>query len=134
MTLSRDLDVQYKTAFVLSLKVREAMATEMRGYFGGYVKPANNKENRVDRRLLRNQNGKRQCVVVVRQRDGHTLPAAFPSESAAMAFIRNHVTEGTEIMAEEANSWNALHSRCVWRRTMMNGQTRNRALDLTQIS
>jgi hypothetical protein len=29
--LSRDLDVQYKTAFVLVHKVREAMASEMKG-------------------------------------------------------------------------------------------------------
>jgi hypothetical protein len=30
---------------------------------GGYMKPANNKENRVDRRLSRNQNGKREPSV-----------------------------------------------------------------------
>jgi len=28
------------------------------GYFGGYVKPSNFKENRRDRRLVKNQNGK----------------------------------------------------------------------------
>ena len=126
LALSRDLDVQYKTAFVLSHKLREAMAVEMRGfklggvgkivevdggYFGGYVKPANLRENRVDRRLLKNQNGKRQCVVVIRQRDGFTLPAAFPSEGAAISFIRNRVEAGTEIMTDEAASWNALHAR-----------------------
>jgi len=31
-----------------------------------YVKPANFKESRRDRRLAKNQNGKRQCVVVIR--------------------------------------------------------------------
>ena len=46
-------------------------------YFGGYVKPANNKENRRDRRLAKNQNGKRQCVVVIRERGGMVLPSAF---------------------------------------------------------
>ena len=126
LALSRDLDVQYKTAFVLGHKLREAMATEMRGYklggigktvevdggyFGGYVKPANHKENRRDRRLLKNQNGKRQCVVVIRERDGRTMPQAFSSEAGAMAFIRNHVAKETEIMADEASSWNALHAR-----------------------
>ncbi len=30
-------------------------------YFDGHVKPANHKENRRDRRLTKNQNGKRQC-------------------------------------------------------------------------
>ena len=55
---SRDLDVQYKTAFVLFHKLREAMALEVAGaklngiveidggYFGGHVKPANRKEDR----------------------------------------------------------------------------------------
>src|SRR5579863_1597114 len=63
LQLSRDLDVQYKTAFVLQHKLREALAAEKANatvsgevavdgaYFGGYVKPANHKENRVDRRL-----------------------------------------------------------------------------------
>src|ERR1700691_129338 len=31
LALSRDLDVQYKTAFVLAHKLRETMATELRG-------------------------------------------------------------------------------------------------------
>ena len=29
---------------------------KIRGYFGGYVKPANLKEHRIDRRFARNQN------------------------------------------------------------------------------
>src|ERR1700678_1428333 len=92
LALSRDLDCQYKTAFVLAHKMREAMASEVRAYrlggkdtvvevdgmyVGGYAKPANHKENRRDRRLAENQTGKRQVVVVIRQRDGHVLPSAF---------------------------------------------------------
>jgi transposase-like protein len=67
LALSRDLSVSYKCAFVLLHKLREAMAEEMKGrtlggegkiaeidggYFGGYVKPANFRENRVDRPFL----------------------------------------------------------------------------------
>ena len=60
LQLSRDLDVQYKTAFVLAHKLREAMASEMDdkklsgiveidgAYFGGYVKPENVKAERVE--------------------------------------------------------------------------------------
>jgi transposase-like protein len=128
LALSRDLNVQYKTAFVLAHKLREAMASEVKGYqmggvgkvveidggyFGGYIKPANHKENRRDRRLVRNQNGKRQCVVVIRQRDGHVLPAAFRSESAALSFIRNRVARETEIMVDESSAWNDLSARYV---------------------
>ena len=54
-------------------------------YFGGYVKPANRIENRRDRRFARNQNGKRQCVVVIRQRDGMVMPSAFKTEGAALS-------------------------------------------------
>jgi transposase-like protein len=128
LALSRDLGVQYKTAFVLAHKLREAMSTEVRGYqlggvgkvveidggyFGGYIKPANHKENRRDRRLGRNQNGKRQCVVVIRQRDGHVLPAAFRSEGQALSFIRNRVARETEIMVDESTAWNDLAARYV---------------------
>src|ERR1700731_4013654 len=49
------------------------------GYFGGYVKPANHVENRRDRRLACNQNGKRKAVVVIRERNGRSLPAVFRS-------------------------------------------------------
>ncbi len=128
LALSRDLDVQYKTAFVLAHKLREAMSTEVRGhqlggpgkvveidggYFGGYIKPANKKEDRIDRRLAKNQNGKRQCVVVIRQRDGHVLPAAFRSEGDAISFIRNRVARETEVMVDESSAWNDLSARYV---------------------
>ena len=131
LALSRDLGVQYKTAFVLSHKLREAMATEVKGYklggigktvevdgayFGGYVKPTNHKENRRDRRLARNQTGKRQSVVVIRERDGMVMPSAFPTEASALAYVRNHVALGTEIHADEASSWNDLHARYVVKR------------------
>jgi hypothetical protein len=74
LALSRDLGLSYKSTFVLRHKIREAVAQEMKGrvvggegkaaevdggYFGGYVKPANQKEYRRDRRYARNQNGKR---------------------------------------------------------------------------
>ena len=39
-------------------------------YVGGKIRPANLKENRVDRRFAENQNGKRRVVVALRQRGG----------------------------------------------------------------
>ena len=77
LAMSRDLGLSYKAAFVLCHKLREAMALEMRGrtlggegetveidgaYFGGSSKPANQVENRRDRRLSENQTGKRRVV------------------------------------------------------------------------
>lgn len=126
LALSRDLNVSYKCAFVLLHKLREAMAEELRGrviggegkeaevdggYFGGYLKPANQKEYRRDRRLAKNQNGKRKVVVVIRERDGNSLPAVFQSESHAASFIRARVAKGTVLNADEAGSWDNLHER-----------------------
>lgn len=122
LQLSRDLDVQYKTAFVLAHKIREAIGlpakshkvqgeVEIDGaYFGGYVKPANYKENRRDRRRVVNQTGKRRCVVVMRERNGKTLPFVFKAEWEAVGTIRQRVAPGSIIHADEANSWDDLHA------------------------
>ena len=55
------------------------------GYFGGYVRPANIHEDRVDRRLYKNQSRKRQAVVIIRERDGNSLPAVFKHRRPALA-------------------------------------------------
>lgn len=36
--------------------------------------------------------------------------------SSALAYIRNHVADETEIHADEANSWNDLHARYIVKR------------------
>ncbi|MFD0985654.1 IS1595 family transposase [Methyloligella solikamskensis] len=127
LQLSRDLDVQYRTAFVLSHKIREALAetadrsleghVEVDGaYFGGYAKPANHKENRRDRRLVANQTGKRRCVVVMREREGSCLPFVFGSEDEATKVIGKHVLPGSTIYADEAACWDVLHARYLTKR------------------
>lgn len=122
LQLSRDLDCQYKTAFVLSHKLREAMAAENAGvkldgvveidgaYFGGYVKPENVKADRVDRRLSFNRSGKRQCVVVMRQRGGRSLPFIVRVEGDAVPYVRDHVANLATIHADESSGWDALHA------------------------
>ena len=47
------------------------------GYFGGYVKPRGLAENRIHRRLARNQSGKRKVVVIVRERGGNLVRQSF---------------------------------------------------------
>jgi transposase-like protein len=131
LAISRDLGVGYKSCWVLLHKLRESLSAEMKGrmiggegkvaevdggFFGGYVKPANLRENRKDRRLLKNQNGKRKVVVIVRERGGNSVPAVFTSESHAGAFIRSRVEPGTILNADEAGSWNSLSERFEVRR------------------
>ena len=128
LQLSRDLDVQYKTAFVLSHKIREALSNteksetlkgeiEIDGaYFGGYIKPANRKEHRLDRRTRYVQNGKRECVVVMRQRGGDALTSVFKAEHDSLATIQNRVANGSTIYADDATGWDALHARYLTKR------------------
>jgi len=130
LQLSRDPDCQYKTAFVLAHKIREAIATEGvskvggdgksveidGAYFGGYVKPANWKQNRRDRRFAINQNGKRRCVVVMRERNGRSLPFVFRAEDASIPSIRDHVAPGTTLYADDASHWDQLHAKYLTKR------------------
>jgi len=126
LAMSRDLGMSYKATFVLCHKIREAMAEEMKGrviggagkvaetdgaYFGGYVKPANLREDRKDRRLWQNKSGKREVVVIVRERNGQSVPAVFRSEGAALGWIKSRVQKDTILNADEAPSWNDLHSK-----------------------
>lgn len=133
LKLSRELNIQYKTAFVLLHKMREALletrdeepmdgVCEIDGaYVNGYVRPANNIEDRVDRRRAENQNPNKRCIVVVRQRaDGRreyigsqrTLTYVLHNENpTGIAQIANTaIVAGTEVHADEANAYDNLHA------------------------
>lgn len=128
LQLSRDLDCQYKTAFVLAHKIREALADTDKGntvsgeveidgcYVGGYIKPANYKENRRDRRLARNQNGKRRVVIVMRERQGKTLTFVSKTEDASIPTLRDRIEPGSTVYADEASHWDQLHARYLTKR------------------
>src|SRR3712207_4398991 len=128
LQLGRDLDVQYKTAFVLAHKLREALGSgqantvfsghvEVDGaYFGGDVRQENRKEERKDRGLAVNQSGKRRVVVALRERGGRTLPFVFRAEAEAVPTIRERVAPVSTGYADEAPGWDALHARFDTRR------------------
>lgn len=118
--LSRDLDVQHKTAFVLMHKLREAMAAETRDVqldgevevdgaaFGGHVRPANARGDRVDRRLLKHRSGKRRIVVALRQRGGRTVTRTFLREAQGVDFARERIAPGSVVSADEVLHWDLL--------------------------
>ena len=125
LALARELDVQYKTAFVLAHKIREAMAASVKAlriggqgrtaeidgaYFGGHIRPANLAADRIDRRLAEHQSGKRQVVVTMRERTGRTLAAVFAAEADALTTIRQRIAAGTVVHADENPAWNKLHA------------------------
>lgn len=120
LQMSRDLSVDYKTAFVLLHKVREAIAlaradgalsgdVEVDGaYFGGYVKPANERADRKDRRKKINQSGKRQVVIATRARNGVTRTKVGQNEAEGVAMVRANVAPGSTVHADEASHWDKL--------------------------
>ena len=123
LQLGRDLDVSYKTAFVLAHKLREAMAADQAryqpkgeveidgAYFGGTIRQENRKADRKDRRLAEHQTGKRRVVIVMRERGGRTLPFVVRSEDEALPIIVRRVQPGSTVYADEASHWDALHAR-----------------------
>lgn len=122
--LSLELEISYKSAFVLAHKFREALtaiqqANDLRGqveidgaYFGGHVRPKNNRPKRVDRRRLAHRSGKRQCVVIFRERNGRSRPIIC-SESEAASRATTIVEPGSAVFTDENADYNRLAARYV---------------------
>ena len=143
LAFSRELDVQYRTASVLAHKMREAMASGMKGlqiggegrvaeidgaYFGGHVRPENRAADRIDRRRAENRSGKRRVVVVMRERHGRTLAQVFGGEDAAGPTIRQRIAQGTVVHADESPAWNPPHVRFAMQRGHSFGRVEANAL------
>ena len=117
LQLSRDLDVQYRTAYVLAHKLREAMASEQHGvvldgeievdgcYVGGHVPQKNLREDRIDRRKTIHKSGKRRSVIVARERKGRTITGVFKSERHSTDFVISSVKDGSVVYTDESPAW-----------------------------
>jgi len=85
--------------------------------FASHKCPANNIENRVDRRLKENQDPDKRAVLVARERceSGYgasrtiTGVAMSENESAILNFAKKHVEPGSMISADEHRAYNVLH-------------------------
>jgi transposase-like protein len=155
LQMCRDLGVQYKTAFVLTHKLRESLLVQREetplsgevemdgGYVGGHVRPENKKEDRRDRRLAENQSPDKRCILVMREkhptRDGapqpggarRTLSFVIRRENQADVgtLARRFIAPGTSIAADESDAYDLLHGRFPMRR--VNHQVEYRADDGT---
>ena len=131
LQLSRDLDVQYKTAWVLTHKIRESLMlnqddTKLSGvceidgvYVGNYIRPANYIENRIDRRKAYKPN--KRTVISVRQRAdensnciGAVRTKTFVTKGEHTTEIKdiiyNNVEIGSTIHADEHTGYDAFHA------------------------
>ncbi|WP_187844913.1 IS1595 family transposase [Helicobacter pylori] len=122
LQLSRDLDIQYKSAFVLLHKLRESLINyqsdepfnevcEIDGvYVGNYIRPKNNINDRIDRRKAFKPN--KRVVISLRQRDeigssaNKSRTFVLKSENAfdINNIVRKYILRGSEVHTDE-NVW-----------------------------
>ncbi len=128
LQLSRELNIQYRSAFVLLHKLRDLISREINkitlsgrvevdgAYFGGYVKPANYKKKRRDRREVIRESGKQRVVVVARRRRGDAMTFVTTSERAAVPQVIERVNPGAIVYADDSPAWSPFHAEYDTRR------------------
>lgn len=136
LQLSRDLGVQYKTAYVLAQKLRKSLLEqrELRQFSGlvemdgTYVHPAprkaNKKTDRIDYRLKENQSPDKRCVMVAREhyteaekhanrnargaKSTHVFVTYSETQSVVQQFADKFIQRGSRIHTDESNAYSAL--------------------------
>ena len=129
LQLSRDLDCQYKTAFVLAHKLGESLLDDQipeldgeiemdAAYVNGHVRPHNERSKRIDRRLKRNRDPMKRAVYVARERCDSgigasktvTAVAGSENELSVLRFAKKHFEQGTIVNADEHKAYDVLHA------------------------
>ncbi|WP_373100502.1 MULTISPECIES: IS1595 family transposase [Pasteurellaceae] len=136
LQLARDADVNYRTAFVLSHKVRKSLLTHrdlqpLSGEIdmdGTYVHPVPRKKNkasdRLDYRLKENQNPDKRCVMVAREhysaiekganklnrgaKRSHVFVTLLETQSVVNAFANAYIEKKSRINTDESNAYGEL--------------------------
>lgn len=119
LRLSRDLNCAYKTAFVLTQKLRRAMGSlqaentltgmvDIDGlYVGGHIRPANMKADRATSDDRKAYSKKRLSIVTMRERrvGGRSRSFAVSSEKAAVPFILEVVSPAAHVVTDEGSAF-----------------------------
>lgn len=129
LQMSRDLNVQYKTAFVLLHKVRETiwhakdetlLCGEVEidgGYVHTYVRPKNKKKDRPNKTLAENQNPDKCVMLVLRERHPQKKKGAKKTRIFILksenqrdinAVVRANVHPGAVIFTDEGPGFSVL--------------------------
>ena len=119
--------LSYKAAFVCEHKIRQAITgvthlakdEYLRGdveadiiFVGGHKRPKRHSAHRVDRRLKEYQNGKRQGILVIRERgpNGRIVTHLARNEAQARDYIFLSVEAGARLFLDSATEWSGLDS------------------------
>lgn len=148
LQMSRDLNIQYKTAYVLLHKLRETLfltqETDMLsgeveidgGYVHTHVRKKNKKKDRPNGSLKENQNPDKCVMLVLRERNPlkkfgakRTRVFVLPSENQAdiMKVVHANVDPHARIFTDEANGYSTLSSG--WDHRVVNHSEEYRADD-----
>lgn len=133
LQLCRDLNVNYKTAFVLTHKIRESIFKQRDerplsgevhidgAYINTKAREKNKKEDRLDRRLEENQHPDKRCIFMLCEKhpEGEgvgtkrSLSFILKSENQADVnrIVSKYVKKGSTICADKASAYNVLHAK-----------------------
>ncbi len=136
LEVSRDLRINYRTAFIICHKLRKALLEhrdmqQLSGEVdmdGTYVHPAprkaNKKSDRLDYRLKANQNPNKRCVMVAREhfsadekaknkhnrgaKRSHVFVTHSETQSVVQDFAHAYIEKNTRINTDESNAYDSL--------------------------
>lgn len=131
LQLSRNLEIEHKTAYVLLHKLRDALWTKRDvaplqseveidgGYFNYHVRPRNKRKNRVDRRSRFNMNPMKRAILAMRERGEpgkgakRTVVDVIKQENErdVSALVSKYVKAGATIFSDEHSCYAALAAR-----------------------
>lgn len=124
LELSDDLGVQYKTVFLWVHKIRNEINERLKSlrlggeveidgsYYGGHIRPRNQKKERNDnRRIFYKSNRRANCVVAARERGGPIIPWVARSEADARPFISSALSRDAVLFADQYAGWSALRAQ-----------------------
>lgn len=124
LSISDDIGVQYKTALLWVHKLRAAIASQSEkavlsgeveidgGYFGGFVRPKNQKKTQRDlRKIPWRDNDRAWSVVVARQRGGPIRTWVAKQEGDTRPFVRDAIERGSVVFSDEKADWKPLRGK-----------------------
>lgn len=123
--LSRDLDINPKSAFILLHKLRESILDSRRdvildgvvetdvAHYGDAPRSGNSGREGKQKASKPADPSRKQCVMALVQRNGSAVAVVVPAESqeTALAVATKHIRPGSTVAADEHGAYDILHAK-----------------------
>jgi transposase-like protein len=122
LEMSRHLGVSYKTAYVITQKIRSAILAsveqlKLRGIveidgaqFGGYRRYFNRVSQKYGKRIYTKSERNKRVLVVAKERNGRTYPLVVRKESEAKDVLQTKLDQEAIAFCDQAVAWDELCS------------------------